>query len=136
MEPVSTSLVRPRFLRRPRSKRADGRCSVTFDIHPVLAGLVDEAAELLADRLGRRLDRSAYYEALLAAGLRSLGSVERELAADPDGVGITSRLVRELESAGGLAAALAGTGHPLGRESPEDGHQGGPRHGEVGTPPG
>jgi hypothetical protein len=107
---ATTALVRPRFLRRPRPGRADGRCKVTYEVHPVLAGLVDEAAELLADELGRKLDRSAYYEALLAAGLRHLRAVLEELRADPAGERIAARLVAELEASGGVGALLAQAG--------------------------
>ena len=104
--PVATSLVRPRFLRKPRPGRADGRCKVTYEVHPLVAGLVDEAAELLADELGRKLDRSAYYEALLAAGLRRLREVRETLRRDPSGERITADLVGELEACGGLRALL------------------------------
>jgi hypothetical protein len=83
---------------------------VTYEVHPVLAGLVDEAAELLADELGRKLDRSAYYEALLAAGLRNLRMVLEELRADPAGERVAARLVAELEASGGVGALLAQAG--------------------------
>ncbi len=105
VEPVRTRLVRPKFLPKPRPKRADGRATKSYDIHPVLAGLVDEAAELLSDRMGRKLDKSAFYEALLAVALRRLEEVEGILLADPEGVAITANLVRELEARGGLLPA-------------------------------
>jgi hypothetical protein len=69
-----------------------------------MAGLIDEAAEMLSDRLGRKLDRSAYYEALLSAGLRRMGEVEEALRADPEGLQSTRQLVRVLEARGWFAA--------------------------------
>lgn len=102
VQPVKTTLVRPRYIPKPRARRADGRATRTIEIHPVLIGLLDEAAELIADRLGWRLDRSAYYEALLAVALRRSEEVQAILAADPDGVAITANLVRDLEARGGI----------------------------------
>ncbi len=87
----------------------------------MLAGLLDEAAELLADQIGRKIRRAAF---ILVTAPRRLRDVLALVESDPDDRTIAADLVTSLETMGGLQALLSPP-QDLRSEVPHDTPQGG-----------